>query len=340
MKLQFRQIEPFVKSPDPAARVILVYGPDTGLVRERSKTMCLTIVSDINDPFNAVTLPGDSVVDDPARLMDEALAMSMMGGGRLIRIEGATDKLAPVLKEYLQNPSAQNLVVIEADELGKNSALRKLCEAAANAAAIPCYVEDERDIAPVIRDMLRAEGYMIEPDALSFLAMSAAGDRLRVRSETQKLIIYMGNAAKTITLEDVQACCGDAGAQTYDNLVYNTAGGRSEPALRAYHSLLAEGIAVTAMLRMLQSHFRKLHLTKAKTEAGENILAAMKSLSPPIFFKNENDFKAQLTRWSMPALEKALERLAAIEAQCKQTGTPDETLCAQALLSLSRSKGS
>ena len=340
MKLQFRQIEPFVKNPDPAARAILVYGPDTGLVRERSKTICLSVVSDINDPFNAVTLQGDALADDPARLMDEALAMSMMGGARLIRIEGAADKIAPVLKEYLKNPSAQNLVVIEAGDLGKSAPLRRLFEGADNAAAIPCYVEDERDLAPVIRDMLRTEGYMIEPDAIGLLAQCAMGDRQRVRAEVQKLAIYMGKAAQTITFEDVQACCGDAGTTTLDALVYGTAGGRAENALRAYHSLIAEGVPVIVMLRALQNHFRKLHLTKAKIDGGENPVAALKSLSPPVFFKHENDFKAQLSRWSSAAIETALARLAAIEAQCKQTGTPEETLCAQALLSLSRSKGS
>ena len=39
--------------------------------------------------------------------------------------------------------------------------------------------------------------------------------------------------------------------------------------------------------------------------------------------------------WSLPALEKTLARLAQIEAQSKKTGTPAETLCAQAILVIS-----
>ncbi|MBU0800541.1 MAG: DNA polymerase III subunit delta, partial [Alphaproteobacteria bacterium] len=78
MKLAFKQIESFVKSPDPAARVILAYGPDDGLMRERAQMMGRTVVADLNDPFNAVTLDAKQLVDDPARLMDEALALSMM----------------------------------------------------------------------------------------------------------------------------------------------------------------------------------------------------------------------------------------------------------------------
>ena len=42
MKLVFKQIEPFVAAPDPAARVILVYGPDQGLMKERSTRMAKT----------------------------------------------------------------------------------------------------------------------------------------------------------------------------------------------------------------------------------------------------------------------------------------------------------
>jgi len=334
MKLAWKQVEPFVKSPDPKARVILVYGPDDGLMRERAKMMGKTIVADLNDPFNAVTLNAGQLIDDPARLMDEAGAMSMMGGARLIRIEEGGDKIAPLIKDYLQNPSPQNLVIIEAGDLGPKSPLRALAEKAANAAAVPCYVEAERDIAGLIRETLKAENYAIASDAVTWLAGAIVGDRGRARSEIEKLILYMGDE-KQIALSHVQACCGEAGAQSFDNLVYSVGGGSPEAALKAYETLLAEGVPVIAVLRALQNHFRRLHLTKARVKEGDSQEAAIKSLTPPLFFKLEDSFRAQLNRWSMQALEKALNRLAMIEAETKRTGTPVETLCGQAILGLS-----
>lgn len=335
MKLAWKQIEPFVKSPDSKARVILVYGPDDGLMRERAKTMGKTIVADLNDPFNAVTLNASQLLDDPARLMDEAGAMSMMGGARLIRIEDGGDKIAPLLKDYLQSPSPQNLVIIEAGDLNPRSPLRQLVEKSPAAAAIPCYVEAERDIAGLIRDTLRAEGYAIAPDAVTWLASAIVGDRGRARSEIEKLVLYMG-AEKQVALSHVQACCGEAGAQTLDNLVYSVGGGNPQGALKAYATLLDEGMPAIAILRALQNHFRRLHLTKARIGEGDSPESAMKALTPPIFFKLEDAFRSQLNRWSMPALDKALNRLAQIEAQTKRTGTPVETLCGQAILGLSR----
>ena len=97
MKIPFRDIEPFVKSPNPAIRAILVYGPDSGLMRERATIMAKTIVPDLTDPFNVALLSPDILKDDPARLTDEANAISMMGGRRLIRIENADDKITTCL---------------------------------------------------------------------------------------------------------------------------------------------------------------------------------------------------------------------------------------------------
>jgi DNA polymerase-3 subunit delta len=336
MKLPFKQIEPFVKNPDAKARVILIYGPESGLMKERSGIIGKSVVADLNDPFNAVTLSADKLIEDPARLMDEAMAMSMLGGARLIRIEDAGDTLSPLLKEYLQNPSAQNLVIVEAGELGTKSPLRAMIEKADNAAALPCYVEDERDLTGIIRETLKENGLSIDQDALGLLASALVGDRLRARNELDKLIIYKGAEKTSVTLDDVQECVGGAGAQTLDKFVYSVTGSKPDIALSSFQLLAQEGVPLIVILRSLQSHFRRLHVVKARVERGESIEIVMKSLQPPVFWKQEDMFKSQIRSWSLHGLARTLQKISELEANCKKTGVPDETLTAQALLSISR----
>ncbi|MGH1378503.1 MAG: DNA polymerase III subunit delta [Alphaproteobacteria bacterium] len=338
MKIQFRQIEQFVKLPDKNARVILVYGPDVGLVSERATVMGKTVVPDLNDPFNVVDLSVSALAEDSARLSDEANAISMMGGDRLIRITGGTDKLSVLVKSYLENPSNSALVIIQAGELSPRSSLRKLCESAKNAAALPCYVEDERDLSRFIRDTLQAAKLRVDGDAVSWLAANISGDRRKVRSELEKLITYKGDEQSSISLLDVQAACGAAGAQGFDDLVYNVGGRNSRAALKAYATLMAEGTAFVAILRSLQNHFRRLHMTRSYMQDGMDMDSAMKKLSPPVFFKQSPMFKAQVNSWSLPVLNQVLNRLGELEAQCKQTGMPVETLCSQAILAISKIK--
>ncbi len=336
MKIQFRQLEQFVKSPDKAARVILVYGPDSGLVSERCEIIGKTIIDDLNDPFNVAALSTSILAEDPARLADEAGAMSMMGGDRLIKIDDGGDKLTVLLKSYLENPSESSLVLIKAGELSPRSSLRKLCENAKNAAALPCYVEDERDVSRFIRDSLQAENIRADNDAVMWLAANISGDRRKVRSEVEKLIIYKGDEQSPISIDDARAACGAAGAQGFDDLVYNVGGRNSAKALKAYATLTAEGTVFIAILRALQNHFRRIHMCKSYMSDGMDIDSAMKKLSPPIFFKQAPMFKSQVSSWSLPVLNQVLAKLTDLEAQCKQTGMPAETLCSQAILAISK----
>lgn len=337
MKLTWKQIEPFLKAPDPAARVVLIYGPDNGLMKERSKMIGKTVVEDLDDPFNVITLSADLLNEDPARLQDEAKAMSMMGGARLIKIENGADKCTPLIKDYLEDPSLENLVIIEAGELTTRSSLRQACEKAKNAAALPCYVEDERGVSNLVRETLTNNGYFINGDAIQFLTANIAGDRSRIRNELEKLMLYMGDE-KNVSLEHVQESIGAIGESDLEQLIYAVGGGQSEKAIKAYNKLIAEGVADITILRSLQNHFRRLHYTRAMMSTGQPLDQAVKSLSPPLFFKVESAFKAQVQKWNEPKLERTLEKLGDLEAQTKKTGTPVQILCSQAILAISASR--
>lgn len=338
MKLPFRQIEPFVKNPDPAARVILVYGPDSGLMRERSRAIGLTVVKDLADPFNVAVLSADSIGEDSAKLSDEANAISMLGGDRLIRVENAADKITTAVKEYLTSPNPHALVILEAGELTPRSSLRILCEKSPAAAALPCYVEDERDLARFIRETLHAEKIAADNDAVIWLASSIGGDRGRARAEIEKLILYKGSDKTPVTLEDAQASIGDSSEQNLDELIHAVGLRNTSKALAVYNRLIDQDISFISVIRALQNHVRRLHAVKAKVLSGDNIEFAMKSLNPPVFFKQEAAFRAQVQNWSLPMLEKTMARLMDLEAQCKQTAMPAEILCAQAVLSLSAAR--
>ncbi|MGB4057988.1 MAG: DNA polymerase III subunit delta [Alphaproteobacteria bacterium] len=340
MKLTARQIEPFLKKPDPAARVILVYGPDNGLMRERAKIAALSVVKDLADPFNVAVLSTDLLLDDPARLNDEANAISMMGGDRVIRVEDAGDKLSPLIKSYLANPSRHALVILEAGELTAKSSLRRLCEASANAAALPCYIEDERDLSRLIREVMQENNLRIENDAVAWLAANISGNRMKARGELEKLVTYKGQENSPVSLADAQAVCGESGARSLDDLVFSVGGRKSAKALEVYGQLEAEGVPFIVILRTLQNHFRRLHVTKARIEEdGFDLMSAMKSLNPPVFYKYEEVFRAQVQQWSLPVLSRVMERLADVEASCKKTGAPTETLCAQTVLGISAMRG-
>src|SRR5262245_42512192 len=88
MKLDARGFERLAKAADPKLRAILVHGPDEGLVRERGEALARAVCPDLRDPFRVADLGAQTLADDPARLADEAAAIAMTGGRRVVRVRG------------------------------------------------------------------------------------------------------------------------------------------------------------------------------------------------------------------------------------------------------------
>ena len=350
MKLAFKQIEPFVKSPDPKARVILVYGPDQGLMKERSTTIAKTAISDLNDPFNVVTFTADKIINDPASFYDEANSQSLMGGNRVLFIKDAADNINIILKEYLENPSNETLVIVEAYDLGPRSSLRKLCETKKNAAAVPCYIDDERTLAQIIRDMCTHGGYSISQDALIALSSALVGDRIIARNEIEKLLTYKGvpkgykgfdgdsvrEKLGQIHIDDVIACHGDVRDWSMDKLVYAICDGDIQSSQVIIDSLYKDQVAPIVILRSIQNHIWRLSVVKFKLKDGISQNDALKSLTPPLFWKVEEQFKRQINRWSISALESALDALNKVEVLSKQTGYDDKNLIKNTCMQIAR----
>lgn len=344
MKIPPRNAEAFVRSPDPSLRAVLVYGPDAGLVHERAQALVKAVAEDPADPFRVSELDAREIVEDPARLGDEAAALSLSGGRRAVRLRQADDDLAPHFKDFFATGRGEALVVVEAGDLPARSALRKIFEGAGTGAALACYRDDERSLPALIRETLGGFGLEVTPDALAYLVANLGGDRQLSRRELEKLALYMGAQGKgakdtgaeaaRIALRDAQACVGDSAALSLEDLAFAVAGGEPAGAERALQRSLQEGGHPVRALGAVARHFQRLHLVRGLTGRGETLDGAVKGLRPPVFWKRAESFKAQAAAWPPGALARALERLIEAEAACKQSGAVPETLCARTLLEI------
>lgn len=350
MKLTARQIPAFLENAPKEVRAVLLYGPNLGQVKERAQKIGRLVVEDLNDAFNVARLTGDAIKDEPARFFDETAAMSLMGGQRLVRIEDAGDTLALHLKEYLENPSPDCFVLVTAGELKPASPLRKLFEGHKQAAALACYLEEERNIAGRVREICQHAGYGIERDAVEMLAIALAGDSALMRGEVEKLLTYKGPVPDyegpdgaplrrrigEITLEDVLACNPNMRSYSLDDMVNAASLGRTTAASDIMRRSLQEGTAPIAVMRTLQRHFRRLLITQQRIAAGTPPADAMKALQPPVFFKFENEFMAQLNRWPVARIEAALDAVAQAEIRTKSGGEDPAILCRHLVFGISR----
>lgn len=339
MKLERRQIDEFLKHPGERTAAVLVFGPDEGLVRERVNALVKAAAGSSDDPFRVVEMDSDALRSDPARLMDEAGAISMLGGRRAVRISGVTDGQAKVIEDFLDShrDSKNTLVIFEAGELPGRAALRKLFESAPHAAAIACYHDSGGDLKAVIQAQLSAAGKGASQAALSYLEQSLGGDRGATRSEIDKLILYVGDA-KQIELEDAMASVGHSAGVEQDDLNYAIAEGDFKSVERQLDLNLAE-TAPIMILRGLARHFLKLHGAVGRLESGASLQDAMVALNSPLFWRDRPRLEKQCRRWSGRSIAMALQKIGETEAQAMRHRDIADTLTRRAGLEIAALPG-
>src|SRR5207245_358427 len=123
----------------PNRPIVLIVGPDAGLVRERVEALVRKSVDDPKDPFQLARLDGDDLASEPTRLVEEANTIPLFGGRRAVWVRAGSRNFAPAVETLIGAASPDCRVVIEAGDLKRSSPLRTACERAKNAVALPCY---------------------------------------------------------------------------------------------------------------------------------------------------------------------------------------------------------
>src|SRR5262245_45121371 len=137
-------VDRFIAKPDSNQPVVLVFGPDAGLVRERVDALVRASVEDPGDPFTFVRIEGDELASHPSRLVEEAHTVPLFGGRRAVLVKAGSRNIASALEPLLAAPSNECRIIIEAGNLGKSAPLRTLCEKAKAAVTLPCYADNAR----------------------------------------------------------------------------------------------------------------------------------------------------------------------------------------------------
>ena len=339
MKIESRQVEAFIKKPDPRIRGVVIYGNDDGLIAERALALAKGVCEDLKDPFRVVDIGGDTLKGDPARLADEFGAMSLLGGRRVIRVRPAGEETTAALENLVAAPAGDALVVIESGNLTPRSTLRTLAETESSLAALPCYLDNEAALEGLVEGAARARGLAVDANALEWIVDRLGGDRGQSRSEVEKLLLYKeGDGAKTISLDDALAVLGDTAAIGIDDVIAATFDGELLVLDRALDRVFAEGGNAVQLVRALQRHADQLHLVSGHAAKGGGLEGAMfKARGLPRAGPIRQRFERHLRAWPLPRLGDALQAILKAEQECKTTGYPDEAIVRRLCLALASS---
>lgn len=333
MKASKSNIARAVDKPADAVRFYLFHGPDSGQSRSLAKRLLQSLGA------TKFLVIGGSVKSDPASLADEAGAMSLFGGRRLIWIEPAGDEIEEAVSALLQAPAGENAVVAIAGVLKRTSKVLKLAETSPLALSFAAYPPEGEEAERMVADVGRRFGLKVDSSVAARLADSCGNDEAIVAQELQKLALFI-DASPQIPKDLDHGAVDLIGANNAEGDFLRLAdlalsGDVAELAgeLARLPAGANEGIPV---VRSLQRRLHMLAPVRARIEQGERPDAVLTSLGRALFFKDRAKVARMLAKWSAADLATVAERAGKLERSLIFSASPEREALGEELLAIAR----
>ena len=307
-----------VDQPDRQIRFYLFYGPDEAQSAALGDRLVKALQA-AKHPIASSTLRGD-----PALLADEAGAIDMFGGARVLWLQPAGEEIALAVEALLAAPACESPVVAIAGRLTKTSSLLKIAESDPLALAHVSYELDARDAERLAADMARTMGLRIQDGTASRVAEACGNDQRMMAQELNKLALFLDaspNRPRDLTHDALDAIGADMGGD-FDGISDLALAGNVRDLGEALSALPPGGKDAIPVLRSLQRRLQMLAPIRARVEAGERPQAVMTSMGKALFWKDKPLVERLLMTWDSPRLARVAERVGALERRLMSAESP------------------
>ncbi len=334
MQIKTNNVDNYIANKKDYHPIVLVYGPNSGLVSERAKTIIKNLNEDSNNAFSVRTLDNDTLSNNEGLLIDELQTVGLFSEKKIIKLRLHSNKsILNQIKIALDIINSDTNLIIEAGNLPKSNALRTLIEKSKKSAALPCYNEDERSLRNIIRYEFKQQGITIDHDALDSLVSSLSEDRQICKNEISKLILYSHNTKK-LHLNDIEMLINDTASSITEQVIDNTLIGNGKKALIQFSRGLSTGTPAYQTAYSFQQHFLLLYKFCLLKERNFSLNSIVDNYKPPIHFKRKNIINQQIQIWNSTYIQKAQNQTLETIKQSRLKSGIDEQLMAELILKL------
>lgn len=261
---------------------LLIHGVNNGFAK--------TVIEQIVSKNNLIISEFDIKEITASKLLLIANSSNFFKQKELIKITGVKGVFPKEIQKCLTDNEFEHFICFQSEESLPASGTRHFFENGKNIASIGCYYENEETIAKIILQQCKKHNKNIDEEALFYLKSHLKGDNQIIKSELEKLFNFTHDTLQ-ITKNDILATLSGDLLASGDEMCIYFAKKEARNFLKEIKKLQEHNTNEVLMIRALSRYYLNIYVVASKVEDGENIDIAIKSLSPPIFFKYIPDFK-------------------------------------------------
>ena len=292
----------------------LIYGENEGQKKEIIENLKKNLNGNIESYDEAQILNNTEV------FYTKIFNQSFFENEKIVIINRCSEKLYEIVKNLKEKSISDIKIIFNATILDKKSKLRSLFEKSDELIIIPTYKDTQITLMEMAKKFFKYYKIAISQETINLLVNRCSGDRGNLKSELDKILIYMQNK-KNISLEEIYKLTNLAENFSINDLVDTSLSKNSQKIseiINESNYKAQDGIIILRTFLQKAKRLLKLYEAQSENESFDNLINNYK---PLIFWKDKPIVRRQLENWSKSKIKDLIEEINKTEIFLKKNST-------------------
>ena len=289
----------------------LLYGKNEGL-----KSNCTNkLLENFND--KVFYYDEKQIMDDKASFYENILSGSLFDRRKIIIIKRATDKIYATIEDLIDRNISNIKIIINSDVLETKSKLRSLFEKNENLICIPTYPDTNETLSRLTATFFRDNKISISQQNINLIVEKCNGDRGNLNNEINKIKSYMRNKKK-LTSQEISKLINLTENFGLTELIDNCLAKNRNKIINILSENNYSAEDCIMILRTFLTKAKRILKLANQLEKNKDINKTINSARPPIFWKDKEIVKVQLSKWRPFKIKELITNINDIELEIKR----------------------
>lgn len=291
---------------------ILFYGENEGYKNQIINNFFIKKFSENFEKYEE-----NQILNNYEDFFSSLLNKSFFEKDKLLIINRASDKILKLVEEISSKNIDDVTLVINSGTLEKKSKLRKFFEKEINTICVPFYNDENKTLNSLAYNFLNDKKISLSQEMINIIVERSSGDRQNLYNELIKLENYQKKGQK-ITIEHILKISNLAQNYSVSELVDNCLSKNLKKTINILNENNYSSDDCILILRTLLSKSKRLLKIKESINNNMTIDQAISYFKPPIFWKDKEFIKKQISAWTLKNIQKLIYKINNIELLSKK----------------------
>ena len=294
------------------SNIILFYGQNQGAKEEE-----INKILKAHKDKNLSKYDEKEILDNIEVFFENILSESLFENEKIILINRASDKIVGIIEELIEKKISKISILINSNILEKRSKLRSIFEKNGKLICVPFYPDTIETLSKLSYNYLRENKIILSQEHINLIVNRCNGDRGVLKNELEK-IKFLSLSKKKLSTEDILKISNLVENHEISELVDNCLAKNQKKIINIMSENNFNNEDCIIIVRIFLNKLKRLSNLIINYTNNKDLNKTIANAKPPIFWKDKQLVKAQISKWTYEQIKKLIFEINEIELQIKQ----------------------